>query len=178
MLQFAHQEKVISELEGWKSHPLTIDEVLDEAEEEPITNAPVKKWVDDPRDFAYDMEDVVDEFATEQLGRKLIAYRPSRVATTSKVRISIIPTCFAGLNPASKVKFNIKMGSKIKDISRRLDDISNRKANLGFKGLGKYASGVTSTWSKPPNSSLMNELVHGRDGDKKAIIERQGVCFI
>ncbi|KAJ9697499.1 hypothetical protein PVL29_009358 [Vitis rotundifolia] len=127
-----------------------INEVLDEAEEKQITKRSVKEWVDDLRDLAYDMEDL---------------------ATTSKVR-SLIPTYFAGFNPVSEVKFNIEMGSKIKEISRRLDDISRRKAELGLKGLEKFTSGAAaSTWQRPPSTSLINEPVHGRDEDKNVIIE-------
>ncbi|KAJ9697498.1 hypothetical protein PVL29_009357 [Vitis rotundifolia] len=148
-----------------------INEVLDEAEEKQITKPSVKDWVDDLRDLAYDMEDVLDEFATEELRRRLMADRPHQVATTSKVW-SLIPTCFAGFNPVSEVKFNIEMGSKIKEISWRLDDISRRKAELGLKGLEKFASGAAaSTWQRPPSTSLINEPVHGRDEDKKVIIE-------
>ncbi|RVW59023.1 Retrovirus-related Pol polyprotein from transposon TNT 1-94 [Vitis vinifera] len=54
-----------------------------------------------------------------------------QVATTSKVR-SLIPTCFTGFNPVDEVKFNIEMGTKIKEITRRLGDSSTRKVELGF----------------------------------------------
>ncbi|KAJ9697501.1 hypothetical protein PVL29_009360 [Vitis rotundifolia] len=171
LLKFARQEEVIAELEGWKRELRMINEVLDEAEEKQITKPSVKEWVDDLRDLAYDMEDVLDEFATELLRRRLMADRPHQVATTSKVR-SLIPTCFAGFNPVSEVKFNIEMGSKIKEITRRLDDISRRKAELGLKGLEKFASGAAaSTWQRPPSTSLINEPVHGRDEEKDVIIE-------
>jgi ElaB/YqjD/DUF883 family membrane-anchored ribosome-binding protein len=45
--------------------------VLDDADEKQHTNRAVKQWVDDLRDLAYDVEDVLDEFATEALLRKL-----------------------------------------------------------------------------------------------------------
>ena len=171
LLKFARQEEVIAELEGWKRKLRMINEVLDEAEEKQITKPSVKEWVDDLRDLAYDMEDVLDEFATEELRRRLMADRPHQVATTSKVR-SLIPTFFAGFNPVSEVKFNMEMGSKIKEITGRLGDISRRKAELGLKGLEKFASGAAaSTWQRPTSTSLINEPVHGRDEDKKVIIE-------
>ncbi|RVW88712.1 putative disease resistance RPP13-like protein 1 [Vitis vinifera] len=165
LLKFARQEEVIAELEGWKRELRMINEVLDEAEEKQITKPSVKEWVDDLRDLAYDMEDVLDEFATEELRRRLLADRPHQVR-------SLIPTCFAGFNPVSEVKFNMEMGSKIKEITGRLGDISRRKAELGLKGLEKFASGAAaSTWQRPTSTSLINEPVHGRDEDKKVIIE-------
>ncbi|KAL6339454.1 hypothetical protein AAG906_032989 [Vitis piasezkii] len=177
LLKFARQEEVIAELEGWKRELLMINEVLDEAEEKQVTKLSVKEWVGDLRDLAYDMEDVLDEFATELLRRRLIADRADQVATTSKVR-SLIPTCFTGFNPVGEVKFNIEMGSKIKAITGRLDDISNRKAKLGFnmvpgveKSGERFATGAAPTWQRPPTTSLINEPVHGRDEDKKVIID-------
>ena len=171
LLKFARQEEVFAELEGWKRELRVINEVLDEAEEKQIAKLSVKEWVDDLRDLAYDMEDVLDEFSTEMLRRRLMADRPDQVASTSKVW-SFIPTCFAGFNPVSEIKFNMEMGSKNKEISRRLGDISRRKAELGLKGLEKFASGAAvSTWQRPPSSALTREPVHGRDEDKKVIIE-------
>ena len=46
---------------------MMINEVLDEAEEKQTTKPSVKNWLDNLRDLAYDMEDVLDEFATELL---------------------------------------------------------------------------------------------------------------
>ena len=170
LLKFARQEEVFAELEGWRRELRVINEVLDEAEEKQIAKLSVQEWVGDLRDLAYDMEDVLDDFSTELLRRRLMSDRADQVASTSKVR-SIIPTCFTGFNPVGEVKFNIEMGSKIKAISGRLEEISRRKAELGLKGLEKFTSGAAaSTWQRPPSTSLIREPVHGRDEDKKVII--------
>ena len=177
LLNFAGQEGVIAELENWKEKLMMINEVLDEAEEKQTSKPSVKNWLDNLRDLAYDMEDVLDEFATELLRRRLMSEGADQVATTSKVR-SLIPTCFTGFNPVDEVKFNIEMGTKIKEITRRLGDSSTRKAELGFDMVpgvetswGSFASGAASTWQRPPSTSLINEAVHGRDKDKEVIIE-------
>ncbi|RVW71188.1 putative disease resistance RPP13-like protein 1 [Vitis vinifera] len=167
LLKFARQENVIGELDNWRDELLIIDEVLDDAEEKQITRKSVKKWLNDLRHLAYDTEDVLDEFTTELLRRRLMAERPQE-ATTSKVR-SLIPTCFTGFNHVGDVRLNVEMGSKIKEISRRLDNISTRQAKLGLKmdlGVGhgweRFASGRrASTWERPPTTSLMNEAVQG-----------------
>ncbi|KAL6327447.1 hypothetical protein AAG906_019760 [Vitis piasezkii] len=177
LLKFARQENVIGELDNWRDELLIIDEVLDDAEEKQITRKSVKKWLNDLRDLAYDMEDVLDEFTTELLRRRLMAERPQE-ATTSKVR-SLIPTCFTGFNHVGDVRLNVEMGSKIKEISRRLDNISTRQAKLGLKmdlGVGhgweRFASGRrASTWERPPTTSLINEAVQGRDKERKDIVD-------
>ena len=178
LLKFARQENVFAELENWRNELLLIDEVLDNAEEKQITRKSVEKWLRDLRDLAYDMEDVLDEFATEMLRLKLMAERP-QVSTTSKVQnlISPISTFLSSFIPLGG--FNVEMGSKINEISRRLDDISTRQAKLGLKlelGVGqggeRFASGGrASPWQRPPTTSLINEPVQGRDKDKKDIID-------
>ena len=61
------------------------------------------------------------------------------------------------------------MGSKIKDITDRLEDISTRKAQLG---LEKVAGKTNSTWKRTPTACLFDEpQAHGRDDDKNKILD-------
>ncbi|KAL6328017.1 hypothetical protein AAG906_033281 [Vitis piasezkii] len=165
-LTFARQEHIHSQLKKWETQLFNIREVLNDAEDKQITSSSVKLWLADLRNLAYDMEDILDEFNTEMLRRKL-AVQPQAAATTSKVW-SLIPTCCTSFTP-SHVTFNVSMGSKIKDITSRLEDISTRKAQLG---LEKVAGTTTTTWKRTPTTSLFNEpQVHGRDDDKNKIVD-------
>ncbi|RVW71208.1 putative disease resistance protein RGA3 [Vitis vinifera] len=104
---------------------LKIYAVMEDAEEKQMTNRLVKMWLDELKDLAYDVEDILDEFATEALQRNLMAIpQPS----TSKVW-SFIPSCCTSFS-ASAVKFNFRMGSKIETITARLQDISTQKSDL------------------------------------------------
>ncbi|KAJ9697432.1 hypothetical protein PVL29_009311 [Vitis rotundifolia] len=173
LLQFARQQKVYSELKKWEDNLLTLNEVLDDAEMKQMTSPALKNWLCQLRDLAYDAEDVLDEFATELLRHKLMAERP-QTPNTSKAR-SLIPTCCTSFNPCHVV-FNVKMGSKIKEITNRLEELSTKNVGLGLRkatvelGLERV-DGTTSTWQRPPTTSLIDEPVHGRDDDKKVIIE-------
>ncbi|XP_010659076.1 putative disease resistance protein At3g14460 isoform X2 [Vitis vinifera] len=114
------------------------------------------------------MEDILDEFNTEMLRRKLAVQPQAAVAATTSKVWSLIPTCCTSFTP-SHVTFNVSMGSKIKDITSRLEDISTRKAQLG---LEKVAGTTTTTWKRTPTTSLFNEpQVHGRDDDKNKIVD-------
>ncbi|RVW74251.1 putative disease resistance RPP13-like protein 1 [Vitis vinifera] len=104
------------------------------------------------------MEDVLDEFTTELLRHRLMAER-HQAATTSKVR-SLIPTCFTGFNPVGDLRLNVEMGSKIKEISRRLDNISTRQAKLGLK----MDLGVGHGWERGKQLRCTSHCWHWRTG--------------
>ena len=130
---------------------LKIQAVLDDAEEKQVTNGLVKIWLDELEDLAYDVDDILDEFATEALRRMI-----------QKVH---------GGNVGSNGDFDEKlMRSKIKGIDRRLQEIVEDKKDLK---LGENTGGRTKTTiTRPPSTSLVNESrTYGRDEDKKEIVK-------
>ena len=72
-----------------------------------MTSRLVKIWLDELEDLVYDVDDILDEFATEALRRKLHEEERS----TSKIR-KFIPACCVGFNPSS-IKFDVSVRSKI-----------------------------------------------------------------
>ena len=125
LLHFASQEEIFADIKKWEKTLLKLHAVLGDAEEKQLTSRLVKMWLDDLRDLAYDVENILDEFATEALGRKLMA---ETQASTSKVR-RLIPSCCTNFTPTA-IKFNVKMRSKIEKITSRLQDISVQKNDL------------------------------------------------
>ena len=147
-----------------------IDAVLEDAEEKQMTSQPVKIWVGKLRNVAYDVEDVLDEFATEVLRRKVEDVEP--VAGTSKLR-KFIPACCATCSVGSKVnKFNAEMMSKIKSISQKFDDIMKQKDLLNL-AKGESAREKNSQRREPLGTiSFTTEAnVYGREKDRKAVLE-------
>jgi hypothetical protein len=72
-------------LEKWTTTLREIEEVLDDAEEKRLTKQQgVISWLDDLRDLAYDVEDILDKFLTEMLRRRL---KKQQWATTGKLCI-------------------------------------------------------------------------------------------
>ena len=71
LLEFLNQDQVQADLMKWKIMLLKIRAVLDDAEEKQMTSRGVKIWLDELRDLAFDVEDVLDKFATEALQHKL-----------------------------------------------------------------------------------------------------------
>jgi hypothetical protein len=66
-------------LEKWRKTLSTIQAMLDDAEEKQYTERVVKEWLDDLRDLAYDVDDIVDELATDASMAAENQARPSKV---------------------------------------------------------------------------------------------------
>ncbi|XP_031281480.1 putative disease resistance RPP13-like protein 1 [Pistacia vera] len=169
VLRFASQEGVRSKLQKWEEKLKMIQAVLNDAEEKQLTDRAVKIWLDDLRDLAYDVEDMLDEFATEALGRKLKAEHHES-SSSSKVRNLIIPAYVKIIQSPSAVKFDFTMRSKIKGITSRLEVICKQRVELGLQ----VVCGGTSSlgWQRPPSTCLPPEpVVYGREEDKRKILE-------
>ncbi|KAL6327698.1 hypothetical protein AAG906_022760 [Vitis piasezkii] len=166
--KYARQEQVHTELKKWKTRLLEIREVLDDAEDKQITKQHVKAWLAHLRDLAYDVEDVLDEFGYQVMRRKLVAEVDA--ASTSKVR-KFIPTCCTTFTPIQAMR-NVKLGSKIEDITRRLEEISAQKAELGLEKLKVQIEGARAATQSPtpPPPLVFKPGVYGRDEDKTKIL--------
>ncbi|XP_052297987.1 putative disease resistance RPP13-like protein 1 isoform X7 [Citrus sinensis] len=178
ILFFARQEQIKADLMKWANMLEMIKAVLDDAEEKKTTNQFVKKWLGKLQDLAYDVEDLLDEFQTEALRRKLLLGngdpaaaqdQPSSSRTrTSKFR-KLIPTCCTTFTPQS-IQFDYAMMSKIKEINDRFQDIVTQKDSLGLNVSS--AGGSKKASQRLETTSLVNEAkVSGRETEKKEIVE-------
>ncbi|XP_031257618.1 putative disease resistance RPP13-like protein 1 isoform X2 [Pistacia vera] len=136
-----------------------------DAEEKQLTDRAVKMWLDELQDLAYDVEDILDEFATEALRRKVMS---EHHASSSKER-SFISACFTGRTP-SAVKFTFNMRSKIGVITSRLEELCRQRTELG---LEKISGGTSTTaWNRPSSTSVQIEpAIFGREEDKAKILQ-------
>ena len=168
LMKFARHEDVHTELKKWEKELQSIREELNDAEEKQITQEAVKSWLFDLRDLAYDMEDILYEFAYEVMRRKLMGAEADE-ASTSKIR-RFVSSCCTSFNPTHVVR-NVKTGSKIREITSRLQDISARKARFGLEKLRGAAA--TSAWQRPPPTTPMayEPDVYGRDEDKTLVLD-------
>ena len=84
-------------------------------------NCPMKEWLGNLKYLAYDMEDILDEFAQEALQRELMTNEANHQGRPSKV-CKRISTCLGIFNPTEVIRY-INMRSKVLEITRRLRDI-------------------------------------------------------
>ncbi|KAF2319722.1 hypothetical protein GH714_018219 [Hevea brasiliensis] len=89
-----------------------IQSVLEDAEEKQLSNPLVKKWLDELKDLAYDVEDILDEYQTESLQRQL------------KVKTE------AGSSKFRKLMLNSTKVSKMKEITTRFQRIVDQQKDF------------------------------------------------
>ncbi|KAI8570633.1 hypothetical protein RHMOL_Rhmol01G0051100 [Rhododendron molle] len=165
---YARKEQIHTLLTKWRRMLEQVQAVVADAEEKQITDRGVNLWLSDLEDLSYDMDDVLDELATEALRRKVMEEPRT---STSKVR-ALIPNCCTSLNPSTLVsdfRMRLKM-DEMNEITMRLQDLFNRRKGLGLKII--HARGSGKAPQRPPSGPLIIEpCLYGRDNDKKAIIE-------
>ncbi|KAH7576049.1 hypothetical protein JRO89_XS02G0282200 [Xanthoceras sorbifolium] len=156
LLRSPGQEKIQAELKQWERKLNAINAVLADAEEKQITNPAVKTWLVELQILAYDVEDILDEFSTK--------LSLESEATTSKAKRLLV-----NLKPPS-VKFNAKMRSKIKEITKRLQEITDEKNELKLIANSEERPNKVRE-GRIPTTSLKEAHVYGREKDQEAIIE-------
>ncbi|KAB2059894.1 hypothetical protein ES319_A11G339100v1 [Gossypium barbadense] len=167
----ADHKQLHPQLKQWQSILPDIQAVLDDAEEKQIKSEGVKKWLNDLQDLAYDVDDILDEFAYEQLRLKL--QKSHTRASTSKVR-KLIPSCFTSRNfTSTSFQFKNSMIPKVKEITDRLTSLATRRSSLG---LSEILSQAPTSKEKQPRlqpTSVMDETVEyvGRRKEKQEMIE-------
>ncbi|XP_040961089.1 putative disease resistance RPP13-like protein 1 [Gossypium hirsutum] len=167
----ANHNQLHQQLKQWQSILPDIQAVLDDAEEKQIKNMGVKKWLEDLQDLAYDADDILDEFAYEELRLKL--KKSQAQASTSKVR-KLIPTCCTSSNftPTSFL-FKNSMIPKVKEITARLNSLTTRRSSLG---LSDFLSQAPTSKGKQPRlqpTSVLDGVVEyiGRQKEKTEMFE-------
>ncbi|CAN4110292.1 unnamed protein product [Withania somnifera] len=160
LLNFARKEGIHFQLKKWSRTLSKILAALADAEEKQITDRAVKLWLEDLRDLAYDLDDVLDDVSTQILHSKIMT---ELVYKKSKVQ-KLIPTCCTNFTPSS-VKFNHSLESKLGEINSRLLEMSQQKSDLGLN---------------ENNGGVDESRVYGREKDKQAILDllllNQGNC--
>ncbi|GLT44965.1 hypothetical protein SLA2020_188360 [Shorea laevis] len=163
------QEHVLIKLQQWESLSLKIHALLEDAEKTQMFNSShlVKIWLDDIRDLAYDMEDVLDEFMTDAQ-KNTLTTKPHH-ANTSK----LIPSCFNCFKQSEFVS-NSQAISKVDDITCKLQRMIDESKTLHLMSLTIQArDGLNKASTRRlPTTSLPEPYVYGRESDKAAILEK------
>ncbi|XP_048136482.1 putative disease resistance RPP13-like protein 1 [Rhodamnia argentea] len=176
LLNFARREGIDKLLNKWDKWLTSIDQVLVDAEDRQLTgDRRVKSWLEDLRDLAYDIEDLLDEFATESADNK-----PKAKTSTSKAR-SLLPSCCFRLSPRA-IMLDHKMRSEIEDMDRRLQEIITQKNSLSLRENNGQQSAHCRLDKLLPTTHLSEPCFVSREVEKMEILrsligeEDNGTC--
>jgi len=141
-------EKLLKKL---KRKLLSINAVVDDAEQKQFRNAYVKAWLDEVRDVLLDTEDLMDE----------IDYEFSRYELEVESRTNSSKVC--------------SFESRIVEVLDDLESLLNQKDDLGLKNASGVGVGLrlsSNVSQKLPSTSLVvDKVIYGRDDEKEMILK-------
>ncbi|XP_044499080.1 putative disease resistance RPP13-like protein 1 [Mangifera indica] len=147
---------VDSEIKELENKLKMVENLLRNAENWQLVDERVKEWLDNLQHWAYDAEDLLDEFAYEALRHK----RKAEHQASSSRGFSCLPAPFSG------PFFAAQMGPKIKKITSRLDKLRHqRSAEREFQEL----PGLQQRWESV--SSRFERGFSGRNEEKAELLE-------
>ncbi|KAK4406203.1 hypothetical protein Sango_0626800 [Sesamum angolense] len=139
---------------------LMIQDFLDDAEMQQVTNKAVKRWLKKLEAVAYDADDVLDELNYTVLRRKI------------KKSNKKVQTFFSRSN---SVAFRRKMAQKIKNINEKLELINQEATGFGLqmRFAGAHAPNAVSNTAdgRETDSYTADPIVLGREDDVSGIVE-------
>ncbi|CAI9277621.1 unnamed protein product [Lactuca saligna] len=157
--KIARSKGIDSELKKLKRSLDQIQDLLNDASQKEIVNKAVKRWLIGLQHLAYDIDDVLDDLATEAMHRELT---DESGASTSLVK-KLIPTC------CTNFSLSTRMRSKLDNITIKLQELVDEKDNLGLSVNGESP--------KHTNRRLQTSLIDassvvGREDDKDALLHK------
>uniref|UniRef100_A0A2P2LYQ8 Disease resistance RPP13-like protein 1 n=1 Tax=Rhizophora mucronata TaxID=61149 RepID=A0A2P2LYQ8_RHIMU len=141
---------------------ISVNGLLDDAEEKQNTRPSVKRWLDELRDAVYEADDLLDEIAYSALRSKLEAGPQKKMMLSGKGQLQKF------LSSYSPFKKGMEK-AKLEEILERLEYLVKQKDALGLReGIGENPS-----LQKIPTTSLEDASggVYGRDDDKEAMVK-------
>ncbi|XXG40998.1 hypothetical protein AAC387_Pa01g1567 [Persea americana] len=152
---------VEKEAKKLKSTLLRIEALLRDAEERQIKEESVRLWLSDLKHVAYDAEDILDELAYIALQSKIEA---APIQTRKRKLTDQVPHFFSQLGS------NFNLGSRIKEIKERLDEIVRENNHLHLRVIHNGPE-TERLRMRPPTSSFVDEsIVFGREADKSEVV--------
>jgi len=126
-----------------------IKAVLEDAEKKQFKELSIKLWLQDLKDAVYVLDDILDEYSIESCRlRGFTSFKPKNI------------------------KFRHEIGNRLKEITRRLDDIADSK-NKFFLQMGRTLREIPDQVAegRQTSSTPLESKVLGRDDDKEKIVE-------
>ncbi|MFS7926202.1 putative P-loop containing nucleoside triphosphate hydrolase [Helianthus anomalus] len=164
----ARHKGLDAEIKKLQKSLVSIQLYLTHASQMEITDPSVKQRLNDLQHLAYDIEDVLDGWATDAMDPE---FKQEPEGITGKVRKLITPTCCTTFSRTTI------MIAELDDISTRLQDLVKEKADLGLDNLGLKAEEEGRPRIINNNRRLQTSVVNpssivGRQAQKDALVQQ------
>ncbi|XP_021979842.1 putative disease resistance RPP13-like protein 1 [Helianthus annuus] len=157
--RIARAQGIHNELKELKTTLSRIQDLLTDASQKEVTHKSVKSWLNALQHLAYDIDDVLDDLATEEMHRELTLQEPA--ASTSKVR-KLIPSC------CTNFSLTHRLSPKLDRINRELENLEKRKTDLGLLKIDEKPRNT----SRRSETSLPERDVVGREVEKEQLLKK------
>ncbi|XP_002527944.2 putative disease resistance protein At3g14460 [Ricinus communis] len=152
-----------------------ISRILVDAEDKQNISKLIQLWLWDVEDTVYDVDDIVDEIATDAVRREFAAKSQQPITWKQMHKLILTESTPARIGrQMKKIKSGRQMKLKIKSVVERLKELE-RKANALH--LEKYSertrgAGRSETFERfHPTKSYVDDFIVGRDKDKEKIVK-------
>ncbi|KAM4118582.1 hypothetical protein ACB094_02G214600 [Castanea mollissima] len=149
-------EQLLTELQDSLT---TIQAVLADAERRQVGEESVKLWMRRLKNVAYDVDDVLDEFAYEILRRKV------------EIRNQMKRKVFFFFSFSNPIAFRINMANKIKTMLKSLEKISNKAKEFEFASAGSINAIPEVIPNRETDSSLEDAEIVGMGDHVSKIVD-------
>ena len=143
------------DIERMKNTVSMIKAVLLDAEAK-ANNHQVSNWLEELKDVLYDADDLLDDFSVENLRSKAMAGN------------NIVKQTRFFFSKSNKVAYGLKVGHKMKEIQKRLDDIAKTKHALQLNDR-PMENPIAYREQRQTYSFVSKDEVIGRDEETKCI---------
>ncbi|XP_035838346.1 putative disease resistance protein At3g14460 [Helianthus annuus] len=157
--KYARSQNIHSELKQLGITLTQIQALLNDASHKETTHESVRLWLNSLQHLAYDIDDVLDDVATEAMHRELT---PESEASTSMVRKLLIPTC------CTNFSLSHRLTPKLDSINSKLQHLEKQKSDLGLIVKDEKPKGT----SRRNETSLLESDVIGREGEREKLINK------
>ncbi|KAK9923427.1 hypothetical protein M0R45_031846 [Rubus argutus] len=150
-----------------------IQAVLKDAEKRQVKEAVVQVWLDELKEVAYEMDNVLDEWNTEALKQQIEKQEhegESALVIKKKVRFSMPSpsNCFCFGQGSRPIVVRHDIAQTIKDLNSRLTKIAEERDKYQFQST--TTSGIEQP-QRPKTSSLVDvSKIFGREDEKHTLI--------
>ncbi|KAJ0860420.1 putative P-loop containing nucleoside triphosphate hydrolase, leucine-rich repeat domain superfamily [Helianthus annuus] len=165
--RIARHKGIDAEIKKWQKSLISIQLYLTHASQMEIADPSVKQRLNDLQHLAYDIEDLLDGWATDAMDPE---FKQEPEGITGKVRKLITPTCCTTFSRTTT------MIAELDDISTKLQDLVKEKADLGLDNLGLKVEEETRPRTNN-NRRLQTSVVNpssivGRQAHKDALVQQ------